>query len=101
MITTIGDDEEITAPAQKLHDDLTAAGIEVLWDDRDARAGVKFKDADLIGIPIRLTIGKKTIAEQKVEFKLRTESDSKNILIADAATKVIETVKAMKAELEG
>ena len=50
---------------------LGRAGIEVLFDDRDERAGVKFKDADLIGIPLRIAVGKKGLAEGKVEWKLR------------------------------
>ena len=99
MITSIGDDEEITSVAQKIHDGLEAAGIEVLWDDRDARGGVKFKDADLIGIPLRVTIGKRSIADGNVEIKLRSESDSSKVDIAGAAEKIIEMVKAMKAEL--
>jgi prolyl-tRNA synthetase len=57
--------------AQKLYQDLTAAGIEVLLDDRDERPGVKFKDADLIGIPLRLTIGPKGLAQGEVEVKYR------------------------------
>lgn len=101
MITSLGEDDEIKSVAQKLHDDLQAAGIEVLWDDRDARGGVKFKDADLIGIPLRVTIGKKSIADGNVEIKLRSEFDSSQISIDAAAKKIVEMVKAMKAELEG
>jgi len=101
IITSLGEDAEITSVAKKLHDDLNAAGIEVLWDDRDARGGVKFKDADLIGIPLRVTIGKKSIADGNVEIKLRSESDSSKIDIAAAAEKIVEMVKAMKAELQG
>jgi len=101
MITSLGDDEELVSVAGKLHDDLEASGIEVLWDDRDARGGVKFKDADLIGVPLRVTIGKRSIADGNVEIKLRSESDSSKVDIASAAEKIIEMVKAMKAELEG
>ena len=53
------------------------AGVEVLWDDRDERPGVKFKDADLIGIPLRVTIGAKALAGGNVELKPRTETDPK------------------------
>jgi prolyl-tRNA synthetase len=59
--------------AGKLSTDLAAAGLDVLIDDRDERPGVKFKDADLIGIPIRLTVGDKALAEGGVEFKLRKD----------------------------
>ena len=52
-----------------LYDELTAAGVEVLYDDRDERPGVKFKDADLIGVPFRIAVGKKGLAEGVVELK--------------------------------
>jgi prolyl-tRNA synthetase len=64
------------AMAEQLYQQLTANGIEVLLDDRDERAGVKFKDADLIGIPLRITIGSKTLQENKVEMKKRWEKES-------------------------
>ena len=60
---------------------LSRAGFDVLVDDRDERPGVKFKDADLIGIPIRLTIGDKALAENSVEFKLRADTTSKGELV--------------------
>jgi prolyl-tRNA synthetase len=60
---------------------LSRAGFDVLIDDRDERPGVKFKDADLVGIPIRLTIGDKALAEQSVEFKLRKDTQSKGELV--------------------
>lgn len=64
-------DDEVMTLAGKLHDELSAAGIDVLFDDRDERAGFKFKDADLIGIPVRVVIGKRGLAEGIVEFSLR------------------------------
>src|SRR4030042_3014365 len=67
IIVPAGNGEEIIKAAEKLYDELIAAGVEVLLDDRDARGGVKFKDADLIGIPIRITIGAKSIAENNAE----------------------------------
>ena len=60
--------------ATSLADELAAAGVDVLIDDRDEQPGVKFKDADLIGIPIRLTIGDKALAESSVEFKRRGDA---------------------------
>ncbi len=62
--------------AEKIYQELTDLGIEVLLDDRDERAGVKFKDADLIGIPLRITIGPKALQENKVEMKKRWEKES-------------------------
>ena len=64
-------DKELTL-AEELYDQLTSSGIEVLLDDRDERPGVKFKDADLIGIPIRITIGARSLSEGKVELRLRS-----------------------------
>jgi prolyl-tRNA synthetase len=70
-------DKELTL-AEELYDQLTSSGIEVLLDDRDERPGVKFKDADLIGIPIRITIGARSLSEGKVELRLRSgESEGK------------------------
>lgn len=64
-------DDEVMATAGKIHDDLTAAGVDVIFDDRDERAGFKFKDADLIGIPLRIVVGKRALAEGVVEFSQR------------------------------
>ncbi len=65
-------DENVMATAGRLHDELENRGVEVLWDDRDARPGFKFKDADLIGIPLRITVGRRGLAEGVVEIKRRT-----------------------------
>ncbi len=65
--------ERITATSQSLYDSLTAAGVEVLWDDREERAGVKFNDADLIGIPYQLVLGDKGLAQGTVELKTRKD----------------------------
>lgn len=81
-------DEEQMKVAEQLYNDLKSVGVEVLMDDRDERAGVKFKDADLIGIPMRVTVGKK-INEGKVEFKLRNSLETEVIEIAS----VVERVK--------
>lgn len=81
-------DEVIMNYANKLHDDLEDNGVEVLLDDRDERAGVKFNDMDLIGIPIRITIGK-SLTNGEVEVKLRSEKESTNI----KTTEIIEFVK--------
>src|SRR5438094_394462 len=64
-------DPQVREAGEKLYRELTAAGVEVLLDDRDERAGVKFKDADLIGLPLRLAVGKKGLVEGKVEWKPR------------------------------
>jgi prolyl-tRNA synthetase len=68
-------DAAVREAAEKLYRELTEAGVEVLLDDRDERAGVKFKDADLIGLPLRIAVGKKGLAEGKVEWKQRGAKD--------------------------
>jgi prolyl-tRNA synthetase len=87
-LISISLDEEVLSMADKLYKDLQAAGIKVLWDDRDARPGEKFADADLIGIPHRVVISPKTVAETAVEYKART-SDEVMILTAD---KILEKI---------
>ncbi len=72
-------DDTVMQTATKIHDELEAAGIDVLLDDRDSRPGAKFKDADLIGIPYRVTVGKRGLADGIVEFKLRTSDDVEKI----------------------
>ena len=84
-------DELQMTTAQKIYDELRAKGVEVVLDDRDERAGVKFKDADLIGFPMRITVGK-SIQEGKVEFKLRTEKDLTLMTADDSVAKVLDIV---------
>ncbi len=68
------EDPLVKAEAEKVYKDLQAAGVDVLFDDRSARAGEKFSDADLIGIPARVTISKRALEQQKLEFKSRREA---------------------------
>lgn len=86
-------DEEQMLAAEKLYNELCEAGIETLLDDRSERAGVKFKDADLIGIPVRVVVGKK-LGEGIVEYKERKMENAVEIAITDAVSKVTEFVKA-------
>lgn len=79
----------------ELYEKLQKAGVEVVLDDRDERAGVKFKDADLIGFPYRITVGK-TINEGLVEFKTRETGDVEKIAPDEAAQKIIDIVKNIK-----
>ncbi|GAF99056.1 unnamed protein product, partial [marine sediment metagenome] len=67
--------------------------------DRRLRGGVKFKDADLIGIPVRVTVGKKALAEGNVEIKLRAESQSQKVSVKKAADKTVELVNSLKEKL--
>jgi len=94
------DDPDVVRVANELYRQLTDAGIEVLLDDRDLRGGIKFKDADLIGIPIRVTVGKKSVVEGNVEVKLRSEKDSTKTPIAETPRKVIDLVNSLKARIK-
>ena len=81
-------DEAVMAAAQQIHDQLEAAGVEVLLDDRDERPGVKFKDHDLIGIPLRIVVGGKNLADGKVEFKQRSGGEMQ-LLVPEQAIEVV------------
>lgn len=94
------DDEKVAQVAEDIYQQLLDSGIDVLLDDRVLRGGVKFKDADLIGIPIRVTVGKKSVAEGSVEIKLRCESQSQKVPIEKAADKTIEMVNSLKEQLK-
>ena len=78
--------------AQKIYTELQNAGIEMVIDDRDERPGVKFKDADLIGFPFRITVGK-TIADGLVEFKTRATGEMENLTPEEATARIITEVK--------
>jgi len=88
VITPIKYDGEVKAAADKLHEELNAAGIDALLDDRDARPGVKFADADLIGIPLRINIGDRGLKEGKIEIKRRTEAEAKLVPLGEALDQV-------------
>ena len=87
--------EEVEAVAAQIYEDLQAEGVEVLFDDRQESPGVKFNDADLIGIPIRLTIGARGLAEGNIEFKRRDQKEKRMI----AKDEIVEAVKAEIAVL--
>lgn len=99
IVTMLGDAEDTTAAATQIYDGLRAAGVDVLLDDRDERPGVKFKDAELLGIPLRVTVGARALAEGNVEFKERSGGDALALPVADAVTKITERVVALGGEL--
>ena len=74
--------------AEKIYQELTEKGIEVLYDDRDLSAGEKFADSDLIGIPVRLVISKRSLDQGGIEFKLRNQKDSEVIPLKNVITKI-------------
>ena len=96
IVLISGKDEVQTALSEKLYNDMKNAGIDVLLDDRDERPGVKFKDMDLIGIPYRLTVGKKA-GENIVEFKSRDGQISMDLNADDAVKTLKELIDQEKA----
>ena len=85
--------EEVSGVAARVHDELEARGIEVLWDDREVRPGPKFKDADLIGIPVRITVGQKSLQDGVVEIKNRDSDDVQKMSPDDAIAEVCKRVE--------
>ena len=101
LVTSVNqDDEKVAQVAENIYQQLLNEGIDVLLDDRALRGGVKFKDADLIGIPVRVTVGRKSVADGNVEIKLRAESQSQKVPIGKAADKAIELVSSLKEQLK-
>jgi len=100
IITCVNqEDKEVAGVAENLYQQLLDKGIDVLLDDRPLRGGVKFKDADLIGIPVRLTVGKKSLADGNVEIKPRSERKSQKVSVDKAVAKASELVKSLKEQL--
>ncbi|MBN1359991.1 MAG: proline--tRNA ligase [Sedimentisphaerales bacterium] len=100
LITPVNQDEpDVVQTAEQIYRQLQDVGVEVLIDDRDLRGGIKFKDADLIGIPVRVTVGKKSVAEGNVEIKLRHQAESRKCPAAQAAQDVGQLVRSLKEQL--
>ncbi|MDY3887157.1 MAG: His/Gly/Thr/Pro-type tRNA ligase C-terminal domain-containing protein, partial [Treponema sp.] len=99
VIVPVKYDGQMKEVADKLYDELIQNGIDVLLDDRNERPGVKFKDMDLIGIPVRVVVGEKNLPN--VEIKLRKQKDSELVSKEDAAQKISQIVKAELNALNG
>jgi prolyl-tRNA synthetase len=95
-VLTLGPEPELKAAADEIVAALGKAGVDVLHDDRDERAGVKFKDADLVGIPIRIAVGKKGLANGQVEWKLRAGGAVELVPVGEVVRKVVEEVQAAR-----
>lgn len=89
-----------SAVGEDIYSQLTAAGIEVLYDDRKESAGVKFADADIIGVPIRITIGNRSLKEGKVEVKIRETDEVTSFLVEDLADEVKATIARLQKEID-
>ncbi len=84
-----GKQMDTRAKAEEIYNKLQAAGISVLFDDRDERAGVKFNDADLIGCPIRITVGEKALQNGMVELKPRKEKENKLVPVEKLIEEIV------------
>jgi prolyl-tRNA synthetase len=93
-------DAQVMEAAEHLYAELVDLGVDVIMDDRNERAGVKFNDADLMGIPIRVTIGSRGIKNGQMELKLRSDSESVDIPVPNAASRVQEKVNALYDSLK-
>jgi prolyl-tRNA synthetase len=92
-LLTVGVDDKVITVAQKLYENLRKEKIEVLFDDRDTSPGEKFNDADLIGLPLRIVVSKRTLGENSVEWKKREDDDSKLVKIDDAVEEIKSFLK--------
>ncbi len=93
-------DEAVVQTAAEIYEDLMKMGVDALLDDRDERAGVKFNDADLLGIPVRVTIGSRGLKNGEVEVKLRSQPESFTVPLKNAAAAVSDTVKGLYDSLK-
>jgi prolyl-tRNA synthetase len=87
-LVRLGDDEKVVKAADELYADLEKAGVEVLYDDRDESAGAKFADADLMGLPVRLTVSRKTVEQGSAEWKRRTSEKVELVKLEEVAKKL-------------
>ena len=84
---------EVEAASENLYANLEAQGLEVLFDDRSESPGVKFNDADLLGIPIRVTISPRTLKTDSVEIKWRSEKESQLVALEGASKRLKELIR--------
>ena len=98
IILQLSEAPQVAKVAEQIYTDLTGRGYEVLWDERQARPGVKFNDADLIGIPLRITVGEKALAQGKVELKRRTEKQPQLLDPAQAVNAAADIINSELAE---
>lgn len=90
-------DDAVREASDSLYRQLEENGIEVLYDDRDARPGVKFNDADLIGIPLRIVVGARSLAEGQMELSLRKDREKQTVAVSDVVARALEIVGAGKS----
>ncbi|MGN0788907.1 MAG: His/Gly/Thr/Pro-type tRNA ligase C-terminal domain-containing protein, partial [Christensenellales bacterium] len=95
------DNEEVATKANLLYETLTKAGVEVLFDERNVGAGVKFADADLMGMPIRVVVSPKSLANSQVEITLRSTKASEMVAYDDCLAKVQSIIEGEMTKYRG
>jgi prolyl-tRNA synthetase len=98
LISLNANDASVTKVADEYYDALQKAGVDVLYDDRDQRPGFKFKDADLIGIPLRVVVGGKGLGEGKVEIKWRTDAEAQKVDVAAGVQTTLDLLAKRRAD---
>lgn len=94
IITPVNvNEEDVLNASENIYQNLLDRGVDVILDDRDERAGVKFKDADLIGIPLRVTIGSKRLAEGKIEMRSRQKGETQILSLEDAINNIVGVIQ--------
>jgi prolyl-tRNA synthetase len=100
LITCVNqNDDQVVQVAESIYGQLQSKGVDVLLDDRAMRGGSKFMDADLIGIPLRVTVGAKSVATGDVEIKLRRKSTGQKVAIDRIVSQVLEQIDLLKREV--
>ncbi len=94
LIALNTNDEEVVGQADALYNTLREKGVEVLFDDRNQRPGVKFKDADLIGLPVRMVVGARSLKEGQVEISLRRDRERQMVAVGDAVERILHLLEA-------
>ena len=100
LVVLSSKDGSAEAAADQLYESLVKAGLEPLYDDRDERAGVKFNDADLIGLPLRVTVSSRSLQNGGFEFKRRDREERTIVPAAEAVNVILETLSTLQKELE-
>jgi prolyl-tRNA synthetase len=93
VVLALGNDEELVNEAARIVGELEKEGIEVLFDDRKERPGVKFKDADLTGVPFQLVIGKRGLENGELEVKDRKSGEKTSLAIAEVVSSLTQTIR--------
>jgi prolyl-tRNA synthetase len=93
------DDESIQSAAERFYQELLDAGVEVLYDDRKERAGVKFNDADLLGMPLRATVSRRTLRNDAVELKLRAGGEPTHVPMQDAVVEIQKELTRLRSDI--